>query len=72
MKYLSVDTGNFITHSCLCLQPYTTDLQMSVMGSKVINHVSVKDAFWQPNYAMDIMTVKICLMKVTVSIHCTK
>lgn len=55
----------------LCLQPYTIDLQMTVLGRKAISHVSVKDAFWQPRNVMDIVTVKIGLMKVIVSVHYT-
>jgi hypothetical protein len=42
---------------------------MTVLERKAISHVSVKDAFWQPRNVMDIMTVKIGLMKVIVSIH---
>jgi hypothetical protein len=67
-----VCTGDFFAHSVLCLQEYTIDLQMPVLGRKVINHVSLKDAFWQPRYVMDIMIVKIGLMKVIVSIHYTE
>jgi len=44
---------------------------MTVMGRKAISHVSVKDAFWQPSNVMDIVTVKIGLMKVIVSVYHT-
>ena len=54
-------------HAVSCLQPHTIDFQMPVLGRKVISNVSVKDAFWQPRYVMDIMTVKTGLMKVIVS-----
>ena len=44
---------------------------MTVLGRKAISHASVKDAFWQPRNVMDIMTVKIGLMKVNVSVYYT-
>lgn len=48
MEYFSVHTVNtadILLHIIIIsLQSYTIDLQIPVVGRKVINHVSVKDA----------------------------
>jgi hypothetical protein len=48
MEYFSVHTVNtadILLHIIIIsLQSYTIDLQISVVGRKVINHASVKDA----------------------------